>query len=96
MDVVIVKEVRLIVAVDDLDFKIKDVAFEAKVLNRYGTFDQIANKNMEDLGYAYLHCDLLDRVALTTITLRVKSHHIEMHEQHLHKMHVCESGKFWH
>jgi hypothetical protein len=40
---------------------------------------------MEDPNYAYLHCDLLDRVALTTITLKVKSSHIEMHEQHLLK-----------
>jgi hypothetical protein len=47
--------------------KIKDVAFDAKVLNKYGTFDQIANKSMEDLGYAYLHCDLLDRAILTII-----------------------------
>jgi hypothetical protein len=30
MDVVIMKEVRLIVAMDDLDFKIKNVAFEGK------------------------------------------------------------------
>jgi hypothetical protein len=36
---VLVKEGRLIVVVNDLDFKIKDVAFEAKVFNRYGTFD---------------------------------------------------------
>jgi hypothetical protein len=34
--------------VDDLDFKIKDVSFEAKVFNRYGTFDWIVNKSMED------------------------------------------------
>jgi hypothetical protein len=34
---------------------------------------------------SYLHWDLLDKVALTTITLRVKSPHIEMHEQHLQK-----------
>jgi hypothetical protein len=39
MVVVPMKEDRLIVVVDDLDFKIKDVAFEAKVFNRYGTFD---------------------------------------------------------
>ncbi len=39
MVVVIMKEVILVVAVDDLDFRIRDVAFEAKVLNRYGTFD---------------------------------------------------------
>jgi hypothetical protein len=42
------KEVRLVTMVDDLNLRIKDVAFEAKVLNKYGTFDQIANKNMED------------------------------------------------
>jgi hypothetical protein len=46
--------------VDDLDFKIRNVVFETKVLNRYGTFDRIANRSMEDLGYAYLHCDFLD------------------------------------
>jgi len=39
---------------------------------------------MEDLSYAYLHYDLLDR-ALTTMTLRVKLLHIKMHEQHLQK-----------
>jgi hypothetical protein len=52
-----VKESRLIVVVDDLNFKIRDVAFEAKVFNKYGTFDQITNKSMEDLNYTYLHCD---------------------------------------
>jgi hypothetical protein len=49
---------------------------------------------MEDLSYTYLHYDLLGRVALTTITLRVKSPYIKMHEQHLQKgMFVIE---FWH
>jgi hypothetical protein len=39
MVIVLVKEARLIVAMNDLDFGIKDVAFEVKVFNRYGTFD---------------------------------------------------------
>jgi copper(I)-binding protein len=30
-------------------------------------------------------CDLLNRAALTTITLKVKSPYIKMHEQHLQK-----------
>jgi hypothetical protein len=77
------KETRLIIAVDDLDFRIRDVAFEAKVFNRYDTFDWIANKSMEALDYAYLHCALLDKATLTTITMRVKSAYIEMHEQYL-------------
>jgi hypothetical protein len=39
MVIVPVKEVKVVVAVDDLDFGIKDVTFEAKVFNKYGTFD---------------------------------------------------------
>jgi hypothetical protein len=39
MVVVLVKEARLVVVVDDLDFRIQDVAFEANVFNRYGTFN---------------------------------------------------------
>jgi hypothetical protein len=43
---------------------------------------------MEDPSYAYLHCDLLDKATLITITLRVKLPYIKMHEQ--------QGGKFWH
>jgi hypothetical protein len=39
-------------------FGVKNVTFEAKLFNTYDIFYQIANKSMEDLGYAYLHCDL--------------------------------------
>jgi hypothetical protein len=35
MAIVLPKEVRLVVMMDGLDFRIKDVAFEAKVFNRY-------------------------------------------------------------
>jgi hypothetical protein len=83
MDIVLVKDVRSVLAMDDLDFKIRDVAFEANVFNRYRTFDQITNRSMENPSYAYLHCDLLDREALITITLSMKLPYIEMHEQHL-------------
>jgi hypothetical protein len=76
MLVVLMKEATLIVAVDDLEFGIRDVAFEVKVFNKYGTFDRITNMSMEDPSYAYLNCDLLNRVALTIITLKVKSSHI--------------------
>ncbi len=71
MVVVLMKQAQLVVTVDDLNFGVRDVVFEAKMFNRHGTFDRIANKNMEDPSYAYLHCDLLDMVALTTITLKV-------------------------
>jgi hypothetical protein len=38
---------------------------------------------MEDPKYAYLHYGLLDKVALNIINMKVKSLHIEMHEQYL-------------
>jgi hypothetical protein len=79
------KETRLVVTMDDLDFGIRIVAFETKVFNRYGAFNQIVNRSMEDPSYAYLHYDFLDRATLTTIILKVKSLHIEMYEQHLQK-----------
>jgi hypothetical protein len=80
MAIIPMKEIRLVVRVYDLNFSIKNVAFEVKVFNRYGTFDRIANRSMEDLCYAYLHCDLLDMATLTKITSKVKSPYIEMHE----------------
>ncbi len=40
---------------------------------------------MEKPSYSYLHYDLLNRVDLTTITLKIKSPHIDMHEQYLQK-----------
>jgi len=46
-------------------FGIRNVALKTMVLNRYGTFDQIANTNMEDPSYAYLYCDLLNKIVLT-------------------------------
>jgi hypothetical protein len=39
MVVVPMKEAKFVIAMDDFDFRIKNVAFEAKVLNRYGTLD---------------------------------------------------------
>ncbi len=80
MVIVPMKKTRLVITLNDLDFGIKDLTFEAKVFNRYGTFDQIVNRNMEDLGYAYLHYDLLNKAIVTIITLKVKSPHIKMYE----------------
>jgi len=59
MAIVLVKEAQLVVAMDDLDFGVRNVAFEVKVFNGYDTFDQIAIISMENPSYAYLHCDLL-------------------------------------
>jgi hypothetical protein len=44
-------EGRVLVGVDDLDFKVRDVAFETKVFNKYDTFDEIMNRTMENPSY---------------------------------------------
>jgi hypothetical protein len=78
--------------VDDLDFGIKDVTFEAKVFNKYGTFDWIINRSMEDLGYAYLHCDLLNfhHNHLEGEIVSYKGAWTTFAERY-----VCDGGKFW-
>jgi hypothetical protein len=92
--IVLMKKNWLIIAVDDLDFEVKDVAFEANMFNRDSTFYWIANKCMEYQCYAYLQCDLLDRVALTIIIFKVKSLHIDMHEQYLQKYMFMKAKNF--
>ncbi len=61
------------------------MAFEGKVLNRYGTYDRIAKKFIDDTSYTYFYCEFLDAIGLTTIALKVKSPHIHVHEQLLQK-----------
>jgi hypothetical protein len=85
MDVVIMKDAQLVIMMDDLVFGILNVMFEAKVFNRYDTFDRIVNKNMEYPSYAYLHYDLFNMVILIIIILQVKSPHINMVESYLQK-----------
>jgi len=83
--IVIVHKSKRVVGIDDLNMGFHDVAFERFVLNRYGIFDHITKKTMDDLGYGYLYCKLFDWVGLTIITLLVKSLHIQMHENVLQK-----------
>ncbi len=80
MFIITIKEGKMLVIMNDLNCGVQDVAFEAKVFNRYGTYDCITNKSLKDLSYVYLHHGLLNKVIMITITLRVKSSHIEMHE----------------
>jgi hypothetical protein len=82
---IVVRKWRCVVSVDDLNYGVQDVAFEGKVLNWYGTYDQIAKKYIDDLSYAYVYYEFLDATSLTAITLRVKSLHIHVHEQLLQK-----------
>jgi hypothetical protein len=77
---IVVRKGRCVVSVNDLNCGVQDVAFEGKVLNRYGTYDRIAKKFIDDPGYAYFYCGFLDATSLTMITLRVKSSHIHVDE----------------
>jgi hypothetical protein len=70
---------RLVVSIDDINEGSRDVAFEDKVLCRYGNWD-----SSKDHKYPYLHCDLIDRAGFTTITVSLRNPHIEQHEGKLH------------
>jgi hypothetical protein len=84
MFIISVKEGRMLVIMNDLNCGVRDVAFEAKVFNRYVTYDYIT-KSLKDLSYVYLHYGLLNKVIMITITLGVNSPHIEIHEHLLQK-----------
>jgi hypothetical protein len=74
------KQERVLVSVEELDKKVRDVAFEGRIMNRYGAFDLIVKGAMKNPNYSYLYCDLLDRDCYTTITMMIKN---------------TESGKLW-
>ena len=66
---------RLVVSVDDITEGSRDVAFEGKILSRYGNWDP-----SKDVKHPYVHCDLLDRAGYTTITVSLVRPQIEQHE----------------
>jgi hypothetical protein len=76
------KQDRVLVSVEELDQKIRDVAFEGRIMNRYGTFDLIAKGAMKNPNYSYLYCDLLDRDGYTTITMMIKNTSMNLIEEH--------------
>jgi hypothetical protein len=64
------------------DFEIIHVVFKTKVFKKYhGTFNWIADRNIEDLGSEYLNCYMQNIIALIWIILKMKSPHIVMHVQ---------------
>ena len=81
---IVQKKKRVVVSVEDLDQGIRDVAFEARIMNCYGTYDRIVAKKL-DTSFQYLYCDLFDRGGFTTMTLMCKNEIISKHEACLHK-----------
>jgi hypothetical protein len=65
--IVVVYIGRRVVGVDDLDIGFCYMAFEGLVLNWSDIFAYITKKIMNDLGYIYLYCELLDWVGLIMI-----------------------------
>jgi hypothetical protein len=70
---------RLVVFVDDISGGSRDVTFEGKVLCSYGNWDP-----SKECNFPYLHCNLIDRECLTTITISIRNPQIEQHEAKLH------------
>ncbi len=81
LSTIVVQKRRCVVYANDLNCGVRDPTFEGKVLNKYSTYDWITKKLIDDPSYAYLYCEFFDAIGSTTITLRVKSPHIHVHEQ---------------
>ena len=68
----------MVVSVDDLSEDSRNVLFESKILSRYENWDA-----MKQLKSAYLHCDMIDKLRLTIVTMSLKSPEIEQHQTKL-------------
>jgi len=74
---------KMVLLVVQIDKNTQDVAFEGKILSHYGTYDYIRFNKTKDRGYAYLHCHVIDKECLKTITLFVCTPLIEHHQTKL-------------
>ena len=63
------------VSVEDINEGTRDVAFECKDRSCYGDWDP-----RKQLKFAYLHCDVINRSVLTTVTVSLKSLEIQQHQ----------------
>ena len=70
---------RMFVPMNDLSEDTNDVAFECKFLSRYGNWDL-----KKQLKFAYLHCNVIDRSGLTTMTMSLKGLKIEQYQEKFH------------
>ncbi len=76
---------KAVIPVTDINENSSDVWFEGRVLNRYGTFDFVRSENVKRASWSnsfpYLHCDLVEREDLTTITITIAGDVIQHHEE---------------
>jgi hypothetical protein len=64
---------HLVVVIDDLDFRMKDIGFDCFVLNRYGNYDKI-------VPYNYLHADITNIHGVCTVTITIGGSFINFHK----------------
>ena len=74
---------KAIISVTDIYENLRDVWFEGKILNKYGTFDFVRVKNSNRASkssfFSYMHCDLIDRECLTTVSMTIAEDVIHHH-----------------
>ena len=78
---------KAIIYVTDIEENLRDVWFEGKILNKYGTFDFVRAGNSKRAAksgfFPYMYCDLIDRECLTTVTMTIADDVIHHHEKNI-------------
>ena len=85
----IVLKSKVVACMTNIDENCRNVCFESKVLNHYGTFDYLhsnnANKSLDSSTYIYLYCDLIDQECLTIITMTISENVVDHYEKKIHQ-----------
>jgi len=75
---------KSVLSVIDIDENSRDVCFEGKILNWCGTFDYLRSgikRGSSSTSYPCLHCDLINKECLTTVTMTIAGDVIHHHEE---------------
>ena len=93
------KACKAVISIINIDENPRDMWFEERILNEYGTFDFVRSGNVKRASgsspFYYLYCDLIDQEGLTTIMMTIAGDVIHHHEKNIRlktNMRVENSG----
>jgi len=75
----------LVLLMEDIDHKVRNVVFECLVLNVYDNLSISSTSPSKFMVFAYLHANVFDTVGTTTITISIKEGLIKTHVKFIKK-----------
>jgi hypothetical protein len=84
----------LVLLMEDIDHKVRNVVFECLVLNVYDNLSISSTSPSKFMVFAYLHANVFDAVGTTTITISIKEGLIKTHVKFIKKGYFLQLENF--